>query len=234
MPDRAGRADLDGDPLRLTSARLDLRRFERRDGEVLLRADVLGHRLIDVATRAWSGRPTSSWPGTQAAGCWPGWTPAAGRAGCSGCSDPDAAPEARASPGLAGIRAADRARRAARCCAARSAAIRRLKPAQIADLLEDASKDEETEILGQVHARPGTGSRRLRGTRRGPGHPAARRTHRRRDRRRAGPDARRRRRRRDRRAAAAAPAAGARPDAGRAAHQGADPDGLQPRPARAA
>src|SRR5579871_6736211 len=38
----------DSDPLRLTSARLSLRHFERRDGEVLLRADVLGHRLIDV------------------------------------------------------------------------------------------------------------------------------------------------------------------------------------------
>ena len=34
--------------LRLTSARLDLRKFERREGEVLLRADVLGHRLLDV------------------------------------------------------------------------------------------------------------------------------------------------------------------------------------------
>jgi MgtE intracellular N domain len=33
--------------------------------------------------------------------------------------------------------------------------IRRLKPAQIADLIEDASKEEEeTEILGQVHADP--------------------------------------------------------------------------------
>ena len=32
--------------------------------------------------------------------------------------------------------------------------IRRLKPAQIADLLENASKEEETEILGQVHADP--------------------------------------------------------------------------------
>ena len=39
---------LGGAELRLTSARLDLRQFERRDGEVLLRADVLGHRLIDV------------------------------------------------------------------------------------------------------------------------------------------------------------------------------------------
>ena len=38
----------DGEVLQLTSARLDLRRFERRHGEVLLRADVLGHRLIDV------------------------------------------------------------------------------------------------------------------------------------------------------------------------------------------
>jgi len=37
-----------GDQLRLTSARLDLRQFDRRGGEVLLRADVLGHRLIDV------------------------------------------------------------------------------------------------------------------------------------------------------------------------------------------
>ena len=39
---------LDGAELRLTSARLDLRQFERRDGEVLLRADVLGHRLLDT------------------------------------------------------------------------------------------------------------------------------------------------------------------------------------------
>jgi Mg/Co/Ni transporter MgtE len=34
------------------------------------------------------------------------------------------------------------------------ARIRRLKPAQIADLIEDASKEEETEILGQVHQDP--------------------------------------------------------------------------------
>src|ERR1039457_5188917 len=39
-----------GDVLKLTSAKLDLRQFERRVGEVLLRADVLGHRLIDVET----------------------------------------------------------------------------------------------------------------------------------------------------------------------------------------
>src|ERR1700728_3507089 len=39
----------DGEVLNLTTAKLDLRRFERREGEVLLRADVLGHRMIDVA-----------------------------------------------------------------------------------------------------------------------------------------------------------------------------------------
>src|SRR5260370_15192019 len=41
-------SSFDGEVLTLTSAQLDLRRFERREGEVLLRADVLGHRLIDV------------------------------------------------------------------------------------------------------------------------------------------------------------------------------------------
>ena len=40
----------DGEKLQLTSAKLDLRHFERRPGEVMLRADVLGHRLIDVET----------------------------------------------------------------------------------------------------------------------------------------------------------------------------------------
>src|SRR5580693_6354365 len=41
-------SSFDAEPLRLSSARLSLRHFERREGEVLLRADVLGHRLIDV------------------------------------------------------------------------------------------------------------------------------------------------------------------------------------------
>ena len=41
-------ASFDEDPIRLSSARLSLQHFERREGEVLLRRDVLGHRLIDV------------------------------------------------------------------------------------------------------------------------------------------------------------------------------------------
>ena len=57
----------DGDPLHLSSARLDLRRFERRDGEVLLRADVLGHRLIDVQN---ADITTPSCPGRQLESYW--------------------------------------------------------------------------------------------------------------------------------------------------------------------
>ncbi len=146
-------AGFGADPLRLTSARLSLRHFERRDGEVLLRADVLGHRLIDVAN-----------------------------ARLVRAADLELAPDGREWV-LAGGDTRRRPRRVFGLLAPDSAAdsgvcrdwhdfewlighagsallrgpfgrIRRLKPAQIADLLEDASKDEETEILGQVHSDP--------------------------------------------------------------------------------
>ncbi len=85
-------SSLGGGAVKLTSAKLDLRSFERRDGEVLLRA-------------------------------WSKFEPLIGHTGSALLRGP-------------------------------FARIRRLKPAQIADLLEDASKEEETEILGQVHADP--------------------------------------------------------------------------------
>ena len=142
----------EGDPLRLSSARLSLRHFERRDGEVLLRADVLGHRLIDVAdarlvraadlelarddgewvvarvdTRRRSRRPLvrpQNAPQTENdARDWHDFEWLIGHAGSALLRGP-------------------------------FARIRRLKPAQIADLLENASKEEETEILGRVRADP--------------------------------------------------------------------------------
>jgi CBS domain-containing protein len=142
----------DGDPLRLYSARLSLRRFERRDGEVLLSADVLGHRLIDVAnarlvraadlelvrdgaewvlagvdTRRRPRRPFGLIAPPRAdVGRFRDWHDFEWLIGHAG-SAPLRGPFAR---------------------------IRRLKPAQIADLLENASKEEETEILGRVHADP--------------------------------------------------------------------------------
>jgi hypothetical protein len=136
-----------GDQLRLSSARLDLRQFDRRDGEVLLRADVLGHRLIDVESAhliragdlelarregAWvvtgvdSHRRRRVRParGTEHAFReWGQFEPLIGHSGTALLRGP-------------------------------FGRVRRLKPAQIADLLEDASKDEETEILGLVHADP--------------------------------------------------------------------------------
>jgi CBS domain-containing protein len=142
----------DGQVLKLTSARLDLRKFERREGEVLLRADMLGHRLIDVPAAhlikaadlelrrvdgEWvlAGVDTRRRPRglarllvpTQAGWSqfedWANFEPLIGHAG----SVMHRRPFGR---------------------------IRRLKPAQIADLLEEASKAEETEILGEVHADP--------------------------------------------------------------------------------
>ena len=136
-----------GDQLRLTSARLDLRQFDRRDGEVLLRADVLGHRLIDVESAhliragdlelarrdgAWvvtgvdshRRRRVRASRGTEHAFReWGQFEPLIGHSGTALLRGP-------------------------------FGRVRRLKPAQIADLLEDASKDEETEILGLVHADP--------------------------------------------------------------------------------
>src|SRR5215472_11301064 len=145
-------SSFDGESLKLISARLDLRQFERRPGEVLLRADVLGHRLIDVPTahliRAadlelrrvgseWvlAGVDTHRRPGgllkllvPTGAGWhqfedWANFEPLIGHASSALLRGP-------------------------------FGRIRKLKPAQIADLLEEASKAEETEILGQVHADP--------------------------------------------------------------------------------
>ncbi|HXZ73178.1 MAG TPA: CBS domain-containing protein, partial [Streptosporangiaceae bacterium] len=145
-------ASFDGEVLTLTSARLNLRRFERRPGEVLLRADVLGHRLIDVEaarlvkaadieleqrSEQWvltgvdTHRPRRRLFGLLAAGDseqhpfreWSRFEPLIGHTPSAVVRGP-------------------------------FARIRRLKPAQIADLLEEASKDEESEILGQVHADP--------------------------------------------------------------------------------
>lgn len=142
---------LGSDEVKLTSAKLDLRQFERREGEVLLRADVLGHRLIDVESaqliRAadlelerrgedrvvagvdthrqsrWLLRSRQAEPSEHSFREWTKFEPLIGHTGSALLRGP-------------------------------FARIRRLKPAQIADLIENASKEEETEILGQVHADP--------------------------------------------------------------------------------
>jgi CBS domain-containing protein/sporulation protein YlmC with PRC-barrel domain len=151
-------SDFDSDPLRLSTARLSLRHFDRREGEVLLRADVLGHRFIDVEN-----------------------------ARLVRAADLELAKNDQEKDGqewvLAGVDTRRRPRRLFGLLAPHTqddaavfrdwhdfewlighagsallrgpfARVRRLKPAQIADLLENASKEEETEILGHVHADP--------------------------------------------------------------------------------
>jgi len=144
-------SSFDGEVLQLTSARLDLRQFERRPGEVLLRADVLDHRLIDVE----AGRLTKAVDVEleRRAGDWivTGVDTHRPRRRLFGRGARDSRQRA--------FREWDRfepliGHSASAVLRGPFARIRRLKPAQIADLLEEASKAEETEILGQVHADP--------------------------------------------------------------------------------
>ena len=151
-------SNFDGDVLRLTSARLDLRRFERRPGEVLLKRDVLGHRLIDVETarlvraadveleprngdRVVVGVDTRRRPPRLLRALHVGVPRTPDAAGPGRFRDWKAFEPLIGHTGSALLRGP-------------FGRIRRLKPAQIADLLEDASKEEENEILGQVHADP--------------------------------------------------------------------------------
>jgi CBS domain-containing protein len=149
-------SSFDGDPLRLSSARLDLRHFERRDGEVLLRADVLGHRLIDVENaRLVRAADLELSRDMKVGGEWV-------------LAGVDTRRRPRRLFGLVGPENAEGARAfrdwhdfewlighaGSALYRGPFARIRRLKPAQIADLLESASKEEETEILGRVHADP--------------------------------------------------------------------------------
>ena len=150
--------NFDGEVLRLTSARLDLRRFERRPGEVLLKRDVLGHRLIDVEAarlvrsadvelerrngdRVVVGLDTRRRPPRLLRALHIGGSRAPDAA------DPGRFRDWKAFEPLIGHTGSALLR-------GPFGRIRRLKPAQIADLLEDASKEEENEILGQVHADP--------------------------------------------------------------------------------
>src|SRR5580693_923611 len=146
-------SSIGGEVLKLTSAKLDLRRFDRREGEVLLRSDVLGHRLIDVerahlvrAADLELERRDGEWVLTgvdirRKARRWLGLG-----GGDRETDDHTFREWARFEPLIGHVGSAVMRGSFAR--------IRRLKPAQIADLLEEASKEEESEILGQVHADP--------------------------------------------------------------------------------
>jgi CBS domain-containing protein len=135
----------DTEHLELAPARLDLRPFERRAGEVLLRGDVLGHRLIDVerpglvtAHDVRLTRTTDGWVATAVDIHPRGWLPGRGGhtwrdwAGFEALIGHDGSALARSPMGR----------------------LRRLKAAQLADIIEEASAPEQRELLSRVHAHP--------------------------------------------------------------------------------
>jgi hypothetical protein len=108
------------DRITLAKNKIDLRQFERRIGEVLLRSDVLGYRLIDVA----AGELVRAYD-VELEETPDGWVLA--RLDTHGQS--------------MGVRRV-------------FGRVGALKPAQIADLLEDADRAEGGEILDRVRSDP--------------------------------------------------------------------------------
>ena len=144
-----GVADWRPDRLVLSSPRLDVRPFERRPGEGLLRADVLGHRLVDIANarlvRAYDvrlGPSTGGWAVTGLDVRPRRWWRARGHA-----QPGEGFEDWMAFEALIGHQSTVLVR-------APFGRLRRLRAAQLADLLEDASRGEQAEILAHVHADP--------------------------------------------------------------------------------
>jgi len=133
----------------LAKNKIDLRGFERRDGEVLLRADVLGHRLIDVAAvelvRAYDVELEDSGAGWVLARLDTRRPPLL--FGLIKRSGGHAARDWKAFEPLIGHARSDAVRR-------RSGRFVGFKPAEIADLLEEADKAEGGEILDRVRSDP--------------------------------------------------------------------------------
>ena len=138
---------IDLDKIRLRAARQGSRPFERREGEVLLKEDVLGHRLLDVdrsgLVRAYDIRLAPTAEGWVAAGLdthkhhWFQF----------GAHEHHPARDWHSFVLLTGSPSALKSRFAAN-------RIRRLKPAQLADIIEGASTQEQDLLLAQVHTDP--------------------------------------------------------------------------------
>jgi CBS domain-containing protein len=133
----------------LAKNKIDLRSFERREGEVLLRADVLGHRLIDVAAvelvRAYDVELDDTGEGWVLARVDTRRPPRL--FGLIRGSGGQSARDWKAFEPLIGDTRSRAHRR-------QSGRWGEFKPAEIADLLEDADKAEGGEILEEVRSDP--------------------------------------------------------------------------------
>lgn len=138
---------IDPKAVRLRTAKIDLRPFAQRDGELLLKENVLGHRLIDVSrsalVRAYDVRLAASddsWRVTGLdvhKGSWFNF----------GRHDEHPARDWRSFLLLMGDGRASGVR-------ALGNRLKRLSPAQIADIIESASAGEQDALLAQVHEDP--------------------------------------------------------------------------------
>jgi hypothetical protein len=135
------------DRITLGTKTLDLRPFERRDGEVLLKDVVLGHRVIDVErarlVRAYDVALTDTSAGWAATGLdvhKRGWLPA---------SKHDHRPprDWNMFDALIGHEASAKIRTG-------FGRLRGLKAAQIADIIETASARERDDLLDHLHHHP--------------------------------------------------------------------------------
>jgi hypothetical protein len=133
----------------LAKNKIDLRGFVRRDGEVLLRADVLGHRLIDVAAvelvRAYDVELEDTESGWVLARLDTRRPPRL--FGLIKTSGGHAPRDWKAFEPLIGHAHTDAVRRL-------SGRFGGFKPAEIADLIEEADNAEGGEILDRVHSDP--------------------------------------------------------------------------------
>lgn len=138
---------IDPKTIRLRTAKVDLRPFERRDGELLLKENILGHRLIDVPRSAL----VKAYDVRLAAGA-DGWLVTGldvhkGRWFHLGRHDAHLARDWHSFLLLMGDQRASGSRSAA-------SRVTKLKPAQIADIIESASSREENILLAHVHEDP--------------------------------------------------------------------------------
>ena len=140
-------ATLSPGAVQLNTKTLDLRPFERRDGEVLLNDAVLGHRVIDIEharlVRAYDValvRAVSGWQATGLDVHRRGWFRRRGHG-------QHLAQDWTRFDALIGHEASARLR-------GRFGRIRRLRPAQIADIIESASTHERDDLMDQLHENP--------------------------------------------------------------------------------
>ena len=137
------------DRVELTKNKVDLRGFERREGEYLLRADVLDHRFIDVPNaelvHAYDIELEDSGQGWVLARLDTRRPPRL--FGLIKSSGGHAARDWKAFEPMIGHGQSMLVRRVA-------GRVHTMRPAQIADLLEDATEAEGGEILERVHTDP--------------------------------------------------------------------------------